>query len=619
MAAAARIASLRATSAKDKASEGDAQPSVVARLGGGDRLAMVGLAVLFVAFAALSWKTWGNPQADFGVELTTADRLAHGAVLYDDIRYFYGPLGVYPLAGAFALFGSSFTVAFAFGLATALAIFAAFYALARTWLTPLFATAATAIAMAIGFSGTLFNYVAPHTTSATFGILAILLQLLALTRGRTVLAGVAAGAVVLTRPELAAVAFAIGAGFVLGRAMESGRRAALTDLARLFVPAALVPLLVFAPFLIDRGPGDLVFDQLIPLDMTRISGLRFQADWAPFDLTSVFALGMRSLVYVVLLAALAAASWRWHKRHGAWALLPLLAGIAGLLALDAAAHVLGAFSGTTGIVQTEAKRMLLGMSWLPFVVVGVGIWALVRARQARLAPITGSWPLDLALIGGSLILAGRAYNRFTTDTYAAYYAPLLVLLAVILHQKIATRWPGARAGVLLALGAVFVGLSWSALTKGSAASDEYTLCTPRGCYMAPANSGAAYGQALEIVRQRSEPGDPILALPLEGGLPFAADRPPALRELQLLPGVVDSRADEREAIETLKRRDVRIVVLGNTRFDAWGYPVIGTDYNRRLIDYIRGNYIQVAELGDFADAPEGQIFSTAYRVYELRD
>ena len=117
----------------------------------------------------------------------------HGHLPYEDGRYFYGPLGVYTLTGAFKLFGTSLTTAYALGLTVTLAIGVSFYALARQLLRPLAAGLATAVLVAIGFSGTQFNFVLPHTNSATFGLLLLLLELLALARGRPLLAGIAIG------------------------------------------------------------------------------------------------------------------------------------------------------------------------------------------------------------------------------------------------------------------------------------------------------------------------------------------------------------------------------------------------------------------------------------------
>ena len=121
--------------------------------------------LVFALLAALSWRAWGVPTVDAGHELNVASSLASGAQPYGDIRYFYGPAGVYALGGAFALFGAGFTTAFAFGLLQAAAILAAFYALSRQLLPALPSFIATAVVAAIGFSGTAFNFVLPHTNS----------------------------------------------------------------------------------------------------------------------------------------------------------------------------------------------------------------------------------------------------------------------------------------------------------------------------------------------------------------------------------------------------------------------------------------------------------------------
>jgi 4-amino-4-deoxy-L-arabinose transferase-like glycosyltransferase len=164
------------------------------------------LGLCFAALTALTWRKWGVPEIDAGAELTTADLIRHGAVAYQDVRYYYGPLGLYSLALSFKLFGTSFTTAYAFGLAQAAAILAAFYALARHWLVPLSAGLATAVLLAIGFSGTSFNFVLPHTDSATFESLCLLLMLLRAHPRAARAGGRGRRAGRLTRPEFLAVA-----------------------------------------------------------------------------------------------------------------------------------------------------------------------------------------------------------------------------------------------------------------------------------------------------------------------------------------------------------------------------------------------------------------------------
>ena len=62
-------------------------------------------------------------------------------------------------------------------------------------------------------------------------------------------------------------------------------------------------------------------------------------------------------------------------------------------------------------------------------------------------------------------------------------------------------------------------------------------------------------------RATPHPGEPILALPADAGLSFMTDRPPALYNPMFLPGLLDSRADEVEAIAQLEAEHVRYAVV----------------------------------------------------------
>jgi hypothetical protein len=168
----------------------------------------------------------GILDTDAGLELTVAGMVSHGALAYRDVRYFYGPAGLYALALSFKLFGVSLATAFGFGIAETLAILAAFYALARSWVRPSSAGLATAALIAVGLSGWA-SFVLPNTTSATFGLLFVLLALLALAHDRAGLAGLALGALALTRVEFAAAGAAAALAYALGLHRSHGRRAAV--------------------------------------------------------------------------------------------------------------------------------------------------------------------------------------------------------------------------------------------------------------------------------------------------------------------------------------------------------------------------------------------------------
>ena len=589
-----------------------------------DAVAVGLLGLLFIALVALTWRRWGNPEIDAGAELTTADLVAHGAVPYEDVRYFYGPLGLYELAGAFRVFGTSFTVAFAFGLAQAAAIFGVFYVLARQWLRPAAAGLATAVLLAIGFSGTAFNFVLPHTNSATTGLLFLLLELLAMARGRAWLAGVAVGFVGLTRPEFAVVAAGAAAAYVVGVWRTDGRRAAGTSALALAVPGLAIPGVVLGSFAFAVGAGRLLTENLWPVDFIRKAGFRSQSSWMPFTLESFVGLVGRGVVYGALLGGVVISVQRWRtegdrsRRARLDAALPAVAALLGLLLLDAGLRVTDAFSGQRSAIEQETEHLILGMSWLPFLALCVACWLAVRLLRGDQAPLSGSWPADLALAAAAAALGLRAYNSFTAEgSYAPYYAAPLVLLLGILHERVGLRWPAARTAALACLGAVAAGLALYALV-GLYADDSTAVHTPRGTFLTDAGAALAIQQTVDRVVTATDSDDAVLAAPSDGGLYFMTGRRPALPELMLLPGLVDSPADEAAAIEQLKRQGVGLAIVGSRDFSAYGFETFGRDFDANLVGWLRKAAVKRVIVGDLASPAAGTYPSHGFELLALR-
>jgi hypothetical protein len=586
-----------------------------------DARALAGLGFLFALLAALSWRKWGVPSIDAGHELTVAAAIAEGGEPYRDIRYFYGPAGVYSLAGAFAVFGTGFTTAFAFGLAQAAAIIGVFYALSRQLLRVVPAFLATAIVAAIGFSGTAFNFVLPHTNSATFGILFVLLMLLALCRERLVLAGLAAGVLCLTRPEFAAIAALTGAAYLVGQARQHGVRSALPMLPRLALPALLVAIPVLALLAADAGTANLFTENLWPVDFLRIGGFSSQQNWTPFDLESVVAALARAGVYLTLLGSVIAAavlvSRSSDNRGRLRALWPLAAALGAVLLALGFWRLTGFWSDARGAVQHEATHLLIGMSWLP--ALGFAACAVVAVRLLRKgsAPITGSWAFDLALVAAAAALGARAYNAFTAEaSYAPYYAAPLVLLLALLHDRLAKRWPEARAASYAALALVAVGLAAYAQV-GLYRDNDATVSTPRGSFATTTAAAPGLQGTIDFIRTHTAAGEPLLALPSDAGINFMSGRPPALYNVMFLPGLLDTRADEVEAIAQLDAEHVRYAVVSGRRFDGYGFQRFGGDYNRLLDARIKREGGPVATFGD-DNLAAGTNPSTSFAIYDLQ-
>ncbi len=587
--------------------------------------------------------------------MTTADLIKHGATAYRDVRYYYGPLGLYSLALAFRLAGTSFTTAYAFGLAQTAAIVASFYALARQWLAPLEAGLASAVLMAIGYSGTAFNFILPHTNSATFGLLFLLLMLLAMARGCTLRAGAAAGLVGLTRPEFAAVAWAGMAAYAIATWRVRGRAAAWRAGWRMALPALAIPTLVLGWFATRAGLSTLFTENLWPVKFIRV-GAKTEQSWMPFTLASAAGLAARAGIYVGLLAALTKSVEGWrtsrdaartaaeNKRGGpaepasgplsgpltaAW---PLGAAALTLALADGALRASGIWTEQRTAIEGEVRHLTLGMSWLPALGLAACAVAAVRLVRGGDSPLRGespvgpgagqslrdAWPVDAALIVVAAGLGLRAYNAFTTEgSYAPYYAAPLVLLLGILHTRVAERHPRARAASLGALGLVAAGLAAYAL-GGLYVHDTTTVHTPRGTFITTAAAAPALEGAVRAIDAQTRPGQPILAAPDDGGLYFMADRPPALYELTLLPGLLANPAEERAAVARLRREHVTLAVLGARNLSAWGTPTFGTDYDKLLGAYLRSAAGSSEVIGTLAQPAGGTYPSKGFTVMRLR-
>jgi hypothetical protein len=586
-----------------------------------DARALAGIALFFALLAALSWRKWGVPSVDAGHELSVAAAIAEGGEPYRDIRYFYGPAGVYSLAGAFAVFGTGFTTAFAFGLVQAAAIVGTFYALSRQLLRVVPAFLGTAVVVAIGFSGTAFNFVLPHTNSATFGILFVLLMLLALCRERLLLAGLAAGILCLTRPEFAAIAALTIAAYLLGAARQQGLRPALRMLPRLALPALLVAAPVLALLAAGAGTANLFTENLWPVDFLRIGGFSSQQAWTPFDLESVVSTLARAGVYLTLLGGLIAAAVLVSRADGraqkARALWPLAAAFCALLFAGAFWRLTGFWPDARAAVWSESTHLLIGMSWLP--ALGFAACAVVAVRFWRKdsPPISGSWAFDLALVAAAAALGARAYDAFTAEaSYAPYYAPPLVLLLALLHDRLGKRWPAARTASFAALAAIAIGLAAYAQV-GLYRDEGATVNTPRGSFVTTTVAAPGLQATIDFISAHTAPDEPILALPSDAGLNFMSGRPPALYNVMFLPGLLDTRADEVEAIAQLEAEHVRYAIVSGRRFDGYGFQHFGGDYNRLLGARIQREGGPVATFGDSGLAA-GTNPSTSFAVYDLQ-
>lgn len=590
---------------------------MVGRLRTHDGRAVGALVIGLLLLTALSWLRWGVPSFDTGLDLTVADRIARqDAVPYRDARYFYGPAGLYALALAFKVLGSSLAVAFAFGYAVTVAVISSFYVLCRQWLAPLGAALTTGLLLSIAFSGTFFDYVLPHTNAGVVGCLFLILQVLALARGRELWGGLAAGILLLTRVEFAAFAAVVVAGYALGHLRESGLRRALRAAVVAGLPALVVAAVVYAPLVWAAGLDRVLFENLVPVDFARFGGGKLQSGWAPFTLDSFVATAARGLLVGLPVAGLVAALSRRRAGRGPAAVLPLLLALGVIVAGGALWHFSGVFAHARAQVTDEAGNLLIAMSWLPVPALAALAWAAPRARRNGSAPGIG-WPADLALLAGAAAAGLRGYNEFTPDSYAPYWAALPVLVAGIALDRVGRRWPAGRPVALAALLGATLALSLHAYV-GLMRDDVARVDTPRGQYRWYGDGGRALEQTTRYAASRLSGTEPMLVFPDDPGIYFLTGHPSALYESTFLPGTLDTAQDERKAIRRLNRRTPKVVVIGAQEMQNFGFPVFGKDYNRLLGAWVRRHYRPTRRFGDVSRPTRDNLPARAFTVLEPR-
>jgi hypothetical protein len=586
----------------------------------------------------ISWRRWGNPMSDPGLDLTVAANWLDGIEPYRDTRYWYGPLGIAGLSGAFALLGTSFTAAYAYGLAQTALIAELWRRLARRWLPPRVALAGVAVVLAIGFSGSLFNFQLPHTEAATAGLAALLALLLALAGGARWWPGVLLGVLALTRPEFLAFGVAALGGAALGAVREEGWAAAVRLVLRAIPGALLVAVPVLGWFAARAGTGVLFTENLFPVEFIRVAGSRAEAAWHPYDLPSLGNLVLRGALAVALGVLVAAVSVRGRALPAAL-LRAAVVVVGGVVVATALALVGGDALGPVKDVVSDAGRLLLPMTILPAIALGtLAVAAIGWWRRAERSPLGGGWIADGALIATAAACTLRAYDAFSTDVYATYFAPPAVLVAAIVLLRAAAPEPAepadapvaspaapvpagrAQAAVALVLVAAAAALTVHAWA-GRYRDFTVPVHTPRGTFVATSTAGPQVQRVVDLLAPRVRPGEPMLVLPQEAGFHFLLRTTPALYAATFLPGTLSPAAVDRAAAHELAAGregapPPRYVIVAARRFTELGFGESGEDFNVELHRVLRRDYRVLARFGQTTAPVDGRQPPDAYTVYE---
>jgi hypothetical protein len=543
------------------------------------------VAVAFVHGAAMTWRTWGNPYVDAGREWELPRRLAEGALLYRDVRFYYGPFAPYLNAALYQLAGVHLDVLVGAGLVSAAAMCAALFAISRQFVGPWVSSAVAAsfvyvCAFAQLQSLSIFNFVLPYSFSATYGAVAAAWSLALLLRhlrsGRSLeLAGSVAclAMAVLSKLETATPA-ALAHGVFL---VASLRRLDAARVASYLVAGAAVAA-TFGVFALAAGDalwrenlggvvnaGSLHYVRLV-------MGLDVAPDAARFigwsGLSLAVAIGFTWIAGVVAAHDRVPPPLKW-------------------------AAVLGAGAGVlVGYARVDYRIPLRALPLLAVLAVAAHLaawWRRPGERAAHLAALV-LW----TFVGGCLV---RIPFQSTPYHYGFFLLPVgLAGVGALLGRDLplllgdgpwCRRAFTATACGLLAGTAAGVAVH----TRSWAAWSTAEVVTPRGRLRLPA---AWPDREILSWLERRDPRTTLLTVPQGAGYLFLGGLSPGDSMFSYLPMEVSGDEADARLLARWRAHPPDLVLW--TRHDMradFGVRGFGIDYARASAEWIRRNYRRV--------------------------
>ncbi len=568
---------------------------------------MAALGLLFALMLLASWQRWTQPLLDHGREMNLPTRLLAGEQLYTDVQFLYGPFAPYFNALLYRLFGVHLAVLHVSGALCAALILGMIYWLSRQLLAVWPAAATTGLVLVVCALKSTANYVQPYAYAALYGLVFALVSLLGAVRfvqtrrvNQLGWAGLCAGLALLCKPELALPALAAaGAAWLLECLWQ--RRVAWRSGFALALALPSLPVVVYSA-LLARVPWRVLLDdnhvlftnvppQLVYFNR-HISGL---AQWPGSLWFSLAGLG----VFAVWVGGSGLLGALLSKRVTGWQTLAKRCAVllmVGLFWRELALRVMHVPSDVT-----------------PFAAAVFVLPVLLTVLARRVWRERAAFPVEqrvfLLLLVFSLFAILRALlNVTTTGPYTPFFLPVLLIVYLYVLLCAAPWWLTGNAllrqrvqqtaTVLIALLAVGMALNsalrWRRL-------NTFSVSAPRGSFRTVPAIGQPLAEALRYVEQHSAPDEAVLTLPIATTINFLAERPYPLREEIVHPGFLTG-TKELDAIERIKARHVRLILLANLDTSEFRDRAFGLDYNQELWRWIEAHYRLAARF----DTPESR-------------
>ena len=581
------------------------------------------LALVFAALVWGSWRKWGNPFVDYGIELYVAWQLSEGKHLYRDIVWLGGPLSQYTNALWFRLFGVSYltlslvNIAFVAGLTALLYRF-----FTRTIGRTAGFTAGLILLVVFAFQSYetdgSWDYVAPYRHEAVHGLgLAILgLSVFAdyLGQGgkwRSFGVGLCFGAVCLTKIEPSvALTGALVSGYWLGlRFLPLLRERWRPDVGWFIVGSVVVPL-GFGLYLATQMPLELAVTGLL-------------GNWLNVARTDAFG-------QVFYRRVMGLDRWQERLAHAVGGLGGFVVAVSTFIGLERILHKVirrwvvwaGVTFGVTWLLAYKVLPWNSALHSLPFLA-GLAlpwlVWMALRCTdQALLAqrwiPLT-MWSVFALLLLGKIVLNAHVGNYGFTLALPA--TVLLAVSAICLLPELIrandwgtgtlVRW--GSAGVLVAFFLTAQENSnhfYSAKTipLGTGADRMQTFGPPLS------ETGGITAAALENMAQTMPPGATLVVIPDGIVLNYLLRRENPTPYTVFDPVLMAVYGGEERVVETLTAHPPDYIALVQRNFYEYGLAPFGQDprFGRTILAWVDQHYEVVQVYGA---PPSGRDFGIA--------
>jgi hypothetical protein len=568
--------------------------------------------------ALLAWSTWGHwgdIQIDCGRELYVPLEVLRGKLVYRDFWYPYGPLTPYVEAVLVAEFGRHLAVFYLFGLTVTLASALFLFELGRMLAGVAIGTAAALALILQGFEPWAFNFIFPYAYAATlglaFGLLCVLLTLKYVSNGsggHLALASLAAGLALLCKQEVGISCFTMLAlTIALEALLRNSFRLLLIRIAQCS-PGATLSTIVYGYFFSKLTTAFVLENWLGP------PGPYFAAKYGK-TLYAGFGMRLAPLEIIALLisAALALRLWYWLARlclkpQGyrwliAIAVLPLIVRVATFSepwSHSLAWHLLNV---VYDIFVYPRGMYFIALSYLLYT-----LYLIYEDHH------------DARLLGRAAVsifavtLAVRVLAQVTILGYSIYYAtPLFLIFLLAVNDVIgaatasdSAQRPAVR-NLLLAIEVVALATLIVPVKDWRTAKLKTSWGT---VYLSPNDAGVARWM-LDFISEQKRLGKRIVIVP-EAPIMYALTGTEApSRWYTLLPGFLSTQ-QEQNYVGELERSEPEYVIVTARNFEEYGSPRFGFDFDREVFGWIKANYRETDQVGDF---PTGDRQALAAHVY----